>query len=64
MRIAVEQDRCIGSGLCALAAHEVFDHDDDGLVVVVTEYPPPPLQPAVHEAVRACPSAAIRVEEC
>jgi ferredoxin len=35
MRVAADRDRCIGAGLCVMNAEEVFDQDDDGLVVVL-----------------------------
>lgn len=61
VRVRVDRDRCTGHGLCVLHAPEIFDHDDDGLAVVLA-------QPAgdladVVEAERNCPERAIRLEE-
>ncbi|MGS2806558.1 ferredoxin [Nocardia sp. MW-W600-9] len=57
LELRVDRERCIGAGMCALTAPDVFDQDpDDGRVLppattLVTE--------AVHEAVLLCPSGAI-----
>ena len=62
MRVEVHTDRCIGSGLCALVAGEVFDQrDDDGVVILLDEHPAEPLHKAVREAVGRCPASVIEV---
>ncbi|WP_191877545.1 ferredoxin [Streptomyces filipinensis] len=60
MRIEVDRQRCVGAGMCALTAPEVFTQDDDGFSEVLAgresaagEYP------MVKEAVRACPVGAV-----
>ena len=32
MKITVEPDKCVASGQCVVAAEQVFDQDDDGIV--------------------------------
>ncbi|MCM2410694.1 MULTISPECIES: ferredoxin [unclassified Streptomyces] len=59
MRIAADRDLCIGAGLCVLSAGEVFDHDDDGLTVVLAEVPDEAQYEAVREAAALCPSGAL-----
>jgi ferredoxin len=64
MRVIVEEDKCCGSGLCVMAAPEVFDQrDSDGVVVVLDENPGGDQHDAVRKAVAACPAAAIRLAE-
>ena len=64
MRVRVERDRCLGSGNCLAWASEVFDQsDDDFLVVVLDETPPPERWAAVEQAARFCPAQAIHVEQ-
>jgi ferredoxin len=64
MRVEVEREMCIGAGMCALLAAEVFDQsDDEGVVVVLNERPPAHLHDAVRDAVNRCPAAVIRVYE-
>jgi ferredoxin len=63
MRVVIDHDKCIASGACVLACPEVFDQDEDGMVVVLQEYPPPECHEQVHAAVRACPATVIHTED-
>ncbi|KZM73121.1 ferredoxin [Nocardia terpenica] len=61
MRLAVDRDRCCGSGMCSLLAASVFDQSaDDGRVLLLTPVPPPDQQGAARRAVDTCPVGAIR----
>jgi len=60
-RLHVDRERCIGAGMCALTAPEVFDQDpDDGRVILLHAEPP---STAHHAAARmaagVCPSGVI-----
>ncbi|MHA6631241.1 ferredoxin [Pseudonocardia sichuanensis] len=60
MRVFADTTVCIGAGMCALTAPQVFDQgEDDGLVTVLLSDPPEELREAVAEAVRLCPSGAL-----
>ncbi|GAA1348370.1 ferredoxin [Saccharothrix algeriensis] len=60
MKITVDEDKCCGAGMCALAAPEVFDQRiGDGVVVVLDAEPAEHLHESVREAVEVCPVAAI-----
>lgn len=62
MQITADTTICIGAGMCALTAPEVFDQgDDDGLVAVVLPDPPEELRAVAAEAVRRCPSGALDI---
>jgi ferredoxin len=64
MRIKVDATKCIGAGLCVVAAPEVFSqNEDDGLVIVLQEYPPQHLHEACREAARLCPALVISFDE-
>ncbi|MFB6889045.1 ferredoxin [Kitasatospora sp. NPDC056327] len=57
-----DRTRCIGAGMCALIAPEVFDQDEDeGLVVLLDADPPREAHPAVRLAVGTCPAGALAV---
>jgi ferredoxin len=63
MRVTADRDVCVGAGMCVLTAPEVFDQDDDGLVVVLTSEPDADHQPSAREAGNLCPSGAVRIVE-
>jgi ferredoxin len=63
VRVVVDPDRCDSTGLCVVAAPEVFDLGDDDVLRVRAEYPPPEVWPAVDEAARSCPKLAITLDE-
>ena len=55
MRVSADRNVCIGAGLCALTAPEVFDQDDDGLVELLT--PDPERRPSSRRPPRQAASA-------
>jgi ferredoxin len=60
MRVHVEPARCAASGLCVLAAPEVFGQsDEDGTVELLDPTPASGLQPRVRAAAARCPARAI-----
>jgi ferredoxin len=63
MHISLEKDKCITSGQCVLLAPEVFDQDDDGLVLLLTDSPRPELHEAVREAAALCPAQLIHLAD-
>jgi ferredoxin len=64
MRVIVDQDDCIASGQCVLAADAVFDQrDDDGIAFVLDDSPPAELHDDVRSAAANCPARAITVVE-
>ncbi|MFD3307223.1 ferredoxin [Streptomyces sp. NPDC058656] len=64
MKVVVDEEKCVAAGQCVAAAMEVFDQrEDDGIVVVLDENPPPALAEDVRNAAAVCPALAIRIEE-
>ncbi|MFF3541904.1 ferredoxin [Streptomyces platensis] len=63
MRIAIDTDRCIGAGQCALTAPGVFTQDDDGFSALLPGREDGAGDPLAREAARACPVQAIAVTD-
>ena len=61
MRISADRDVCISAGNCVMAAGAVFDQDDDGIVVLLVDEVPEGEEDHAREAVKLCPSEALRV---
>lgn len=62
MDVTIDTDKCIASGGCVFACPEVFDQDDDGIVVLLDPHPDESLRPKVLEAIDACPASVIAVD--
>lgn len=64
MKVTVDQDKCISSGMCVMNAGELFDQsDDDGVVILLVDRPEPDQADAARNAAAACPALAIHIEE-
>ena len=63
MKVEADRDVCISAGNCVMAADAVFDQDDDGIVVVLVDEVPEGEEDHAREAVRLCPSQALRVAD-
>ena len=61
MKIAADRDVCIQAGNCVMAADTLFDQDDDGIVMVLVDEVPDDEEDHAREAVKLCPSQALRV---
>lgn len=62
MFIEVDEERCCGSGMCALVAGELFDQaPGDGTVVVLHPQVPAELVGLARECERNCPCGAIHL---
>jgi ferredoxin len=63
VKISADRDVCISAGNCVMAADAVFDQDDDGIVVVLVDDGPAAEAEHAREAVKLCPSQALRLSE-
>jgi len=63
MKPKVDEDLCIGCGLCEDTCPEVFALQDDGYAHVIAEDPGEELYGCTRDACDACPVAAITIEE-
>ncbi|MBX7431954.1 ferredoxin [Mycobacterium sp. Y57] len=60
-RVSADRELCIQAGNCAMVAGDVFDQDDDGIVVVLAEQVSGEQADRAREAVRLCPASALRL---
>jgi ferredoxin len=61
LRIEVDRGRCMASGNCSLWAPGVFDHDEEGIAIVVDPEGEP--EETIRTAEQNCPVSAIKVVE-
>lgn len=62
MKVVVDMSVCKDHGQCAYAAPEVFQINENGRLVYVSE-PDESLREAVEEAADVCPLQAITIED-
>ncbi|MEU8705533.1 ferredoxin [Streptomyces sp. NPDC048565] len=62
MKVTLDQDKCVASGQCVVAADDVFDQDDDGIAVLLNPAPSSARAEDVQQAAAVCPALAIRIE--
>jgi ferredoxin len=59
VKISADRDKCIGAGMCVMTDDAVFDQDDDGVVVVLSDDVADGEAKLVRDAVNLCPSGAL-----
>jgi ferredoxin len=62
MKLIADRDACIASGNCMMVSEELFDADDDGVVVLRTDDVPEGEEDHAREAVKICPASVLRLE--
>lgn len=63
MKVTLDQDKCVASGQCVVAAADVFDQDDDGIAVLLDPAPSSARADDVQQAAAVCPALAITVQD-
>jgi ferredoxin len=63
VKVTANRDVCISAGNCVMAASAVFDQDEDGIVVMLVDDVPESEQDDAREAVKLCPSQALRIAD-
>jgi ferredoxin len=63
MKVTVDPELCEVNGLCVATAPEVFELIDDEVVHILSPAPPVDLEPAIFEAVYACPKQALTITD-
>lgn len=63
MKASVDQETCVGCGLCVDICPVVFEMGDDDLAKVLGDLVPAGAEEACRDAAESCPVEAISVEE-
>lgn len=63
MKVSADRESCISAGRCMAATSEVFDQDEDGLVLVLVPEPVGEQKKLVRKAAYACPAGAIEIKD-
>jgi ferredoxin len=63
VKITADRDVCISAGNCVMVAGAVFDQDEDGIVVMLVDDVPESEEAHAREAVKLCPSQALRIAD-
>jgi ferredoxin len=63
VKVIADRDVCISAGNCVMVADAVFDQDDDGIVMVRADEVPQEEEEHARDAVKLCPSGALRLAE-
>jgi ferredoxin len=61
LKISADREVCISAGNCVMVANAVFDQDEDGIVVLLVDHVLDGEEDHAREAVRLCPSQALRL---
>jgi ferredoxin len=61
IRIEVDPDCCIGSGICESLAEDIFFVGEAGVVTLVAEVVSEEREGVVTQAIARCPTGAIRI---
>jgi ferredoxin len=61
VKVQADRDVCIQSGNCVMISDDLFDQDDDGIVVVLVDEVPEGEEDNAREAVKMCPSQALQI---
>ena len=63
MKVTIERHRCIGAGQCVLYAPELFEQDEEGLVVQLRDDLSESDREAIEGAVMSCPTGTLTLTE-
>jgi 3-phenylpropionate/trans-cinnamate dioxygenase ferredoxin reductase subunit len=61
--VKADLDACQGYANCVVAADDVFDLDDSGVVVLLRKEIPESDRDRMQEAARVCPVSALAIED-
>jgi ferredoxin len=63
VRVEVDLDKCTGHGVCESIAEDVFEVQDDGIVLIHDNERPETDRDRMQQTVTQCPAAALQIVE-
>ncbi len=63
MKVSVDQNKCIGCGICLTTAPETFDFNDEGLAYVKNNDCDDAEKDNITNALKSCPTEAISIKK-
>jgi ferredoxin len=63
VRIVLDENKCSSLGMCESVAPDFFEVGDDGALDLLNPTPPEDQRALMEEAVAACPTSALSIEE-
>jgi ferredoxin len=63
VRVEVDLDKCTGHGICESIAEDVFEVQDDGIVLIRDGERAETDRDRMQQAVTQCPAAALRLTD-
>jgi ferredoxin len=63
MKVVVDQDLCMGCGVCEIIAPEIFELGDELHAIVILDPISEKYRLIVEEAIAECPEVAIKIIE-
>lgn len=63
MRIRLDEDRCMGTGVCTQLAPELFRISEEGISEILVECVDGAQLAKAREAVARCPTSSLSLEE-
>jgi len=63
VKVVVDRGLCQGHGVCESEAPEVFSVSKKGELTILDDSPPGSARDRVEQAVRFCPTGALRIED-
>jgi ferredoxin len=62
-RVKVDNELCVGTGICEATAPDLFEIGDDGISHVLKDEVPAELVAAAREAAENCPTRALSLTD-
>ena len=63
MRVVLDENKCSSLGMCESIAPEVFEVGEEGGLTILNPTPPEDQRELMEEAVEACPTGALSIED-